>query len=268
MASFDNEALGRALCEVWASTSGVLHAAGDVWDLPTGCPGWTVRDQASHMIWALRMWQDDPEPPIDVPDLPHLRGDMGRYMEQSVEARRALDGSAVLAELDERRAVVCPRFAAFGDDDWKATFVGPMGTEMPRADMLGTQVFDQWAHEQDIRRAIGEPPTLESDAARHSLSRMAIGLSRVLPDRVPAAVGTHVVFELLGDGPAAVTLDLADKRGELVDDLPGPTDLRIVLPADLFVALACGRDVPADDVLINGDAALGQALLGALALTP
>jgi uncharacterized protein (TIGR03083 family) len=49
------------------------------WDLPTECPGWTVRDQVSHIVGVERMLLGDPEPAHTLPaarvdgDLQHPR---------------------------------------------------------------------------------------------------------------------------------------------------------------------------------------------------
>src|SRR6266571_1303476 len=73
-------------------------AAAD-WERATECPGWTVKDQLSHVVGVERTLLGEPLPaPVDAP---YVRNDFGRIMEAGVAARRVLPGPEVRAELAE-----------------------------------------------------------------------------------------------------------------------------------------------------------------------
>ena len=52
------------LAQVWASlVTACEQVDADQWDRPTDCPGWTVKDQLSHLIGTERTLLADPVPP-------------------------------------------------------------------------------------------------------------------------------------------------------------------------------------------------------------
>ena len=63
---------------------------------PTCLPGWTVRDQLSHLTGTEEMLAGLPTPDVDVSHLAHLRNDIARANEAWIESRRALPGAEVL----------------------------------------------------------------------------------------------------------------------------------------------------------------------------
>jgi uncharacterized protein (TIGR03083 family) len=243
-----------AITATWAETSEVLSEldAAD-WDLPTGCPGWTVRDQVSHMIWAMHLHSGRDEPERELPDLPHLGNPMADYMERAVDARRDRSGDEVFEEYEAAREEAS---AVLRAADLDADLIGPMGHTMPRRRFLTISVFDQWAHGQDIRRAVGRPGDLDSLAAQHSLGYVGSSLGGLLADRDPDLAGAVVAFELT-DPPMSFTIG---------DGAAGAT---VTMPRERFVALMCGRsDVePAADA-VDGDTVLADTVLRNLAVTP
>ena len=51
------------LTEVWASVVVACEQLDDEqWDRPTDCPGWSVKDNLSHLIGIERMLLGDPSP--------------------------------------------------------------------------------------------------------------------------------------------------------------------------------------------------------------
>ena len=103
------------LVEVWTSLATACDRIGaGQWDLATDCPGWTVRDQVSHLIGVERMLLGEPPPPPGrLPD--HVRNAFAELNEPWVEARRRVPGNEVLAEFivgdrpaDPRTARPCP----------------------------------------------------------------------------------------------------------------------------------------------------------------
>ena len=57
---------------------------------------------------------------------------------------------------------------------------------------IAIRVFDLWAHEQDMRRALNQPGGLDGVAAAHSRERMLMGAGYELQGRIAPAAGTAV----------------------------------------------------------------------------
>jgi uncharacterized protein (TIGR03083 family) len=116
------------LAIVWASIGRVCSdlPAGH-WDLPTGRPGWTVKDRLSHLVDYEARALGRPVSRHESGPLPYLRNEMGRANEVGVDARRAMSGAAVF---DEFRRVTAGRPAQLHQltpDDLAAQAATPAG---------------------------------------------------------------------------------------------------------------------------------------------
>jgi uncharacterized protein (TIGR03083 family) len=269
--SYDVPELLDALQETWESTidacTGLTEAD---WDRPTGCPGWSVKDNLSHIVGLERELHGEPIPPDDLPDhIEHVTGPAGRHMELAVAARRDRPGDEVLAEMRAFSAERLAALRALPQEEWEGTTPGPMGSELPAAGFLGIRVFDCWAHEQDIRRALGRPGGLDGLAARVSRDRVASGLGYVLVKKAGVPDGTTVALHLTGPSSATFGARVEGGRGDVSDEAPAEAAVAIHIPFAEFMALACGRsDADAGTAEIEGDADLGNRILSALAVTP
>jgi uncharacterized protein (TIGR03083 family) len=119
---------------------------------------------------------------------------------------------------------------------------------------LGLRVFDCYAHEQDVRRALGRPGNLDGVAAHVTVERIGRGLAPILAEAgVP---GVEVVVDLSGE------------RHAFPPD--GAVATTVTMPFETLVLLFCGRaDVDRSAVSVDGDAEVANAALEALwALTP
>jgi uncharacterized protein (TIGR03083 family) len=223
-------------------------------DLPTGCPAWTVRDQVAHMAGLEQVLGGAPQPGIDLPPLDHVGTDFDAYMERQVHVRRQLPLSAIADELDglrRRRSSQLRAAAEQGDPP----VPGPFG-DRPLSQSLPIRVFDLWAHEQDIRRAVGLPVRERCDAAAIALGRAILGWSTGLPKQL-ADLSADVTIRVTGPERSETTFRIGDG---------GPAAL---IEGDLgdLTAAFCGRTTAPDD-LVSGDPDVVAALAGRLAMTP
>jgi uncharacterized protein (TIGR03083 family) len=222
-------------------------------DLPTECPGWSVRDQLAHMVGLEQVLGGAPQPDIELPTLAHVSSDIDVFMEQQVHVRRQLPLCAVadeLAGLRPRRIAELRRLAAEGDPMVK----GPFG-ERPLSASLPIRAFDLWAHEQDIRRAVGLQVRTDCLAAELALERSLLGWSGALPQQL----------DLDGEVVIVVTGPLASETRIVVGN-GGPV---ITLTGDLaqITRWFCGRSRPGDDD-VDGDPELADAFSPRWGLTP
>jgi uncharacterized protein (TIGR03083 family) len=239
--------------------------------LPTGCPGWTVRDHVAHIVDLESVLLGRPRADHTVPDgLPYIRNKPGEFMEIGVDARRAMPLPDLLSEYREVTTERLARLATLEDSQLDEMGPGFFGTGKRRS-FLAIRVFDIWAHEQDMRRALGEPGGLGGVAASHSRERMLMGAGNEIQERMTPPAGTVVVFEVTGPGGAVRSIAFDGERGRSGMDVPeaATTTLRLDLPT--LTVLACGRsDDPAarSRVVVEGDQNFGRRALEDLAVTP
>lgn len=239
--------------------------------LPTGCPGWTVRDHVAHITDLESILIGRPRLDHAVPEgLPYIRNQPGIFMEIGIDARRGVPLADLLAEYREVAAERLARLAPLEDAQLDEMGRGFFGESKVRS-LLAIRVFDLWAHEQDIRRALSEPGGLDGVPAAHSRERMLMGAGNELQERIAPPAGTVIVFDITGPGGALRSITFDGERGRAgatVPDSPAST-LRLDLPT--LTILSCGRS---DDqgarsrVVVEGDQNLAALVLEDLAVTP
>lgn len=221
------------------------------WELPTECPGWTVRDLVSHMIGTERALLGDPAPPRPAPLPDHVHNAVGVGNEAWVDARRSTPGDAVLDEfatvtahrLDMLRSWPQSRFDELGPS--------PVG-EAPYREFMRVRVMDCWVHEQDMRVATGRPGHDTGPAATLSLERIASAMPFVVGKKAGAPEGSSVRFEVSGGWPKRI--DVVVRQGRAVADaLDHTPTATVAMDTATFWRLGCGR--------VTGEAASAAGLV-------
>jgi len=225
-------------------------------------PGWRVREVAAHLIVtdedaltgrmlklglrrvpveALERWNDQ---------------QVGRWADKSIPAiLHALD---VWGRRMTRIASLVPAAAA------RRRMTTPLGrVSLSWLGMM--RVFDEWIHDEDIRRALQLP----SDDGAEVVEPVARQLFAVIPiqtvDRIPGGATGRVTFRITDLDIPTFGLDL-DRR---TFGLGMEADVEIAAPAARLVMVAAGRDpwraVEADGGLcVTGERKVAQVVLDAL----
>ncbi|MFD8071757.1 maleylpyruvate isomerase family mycothiol-dependent enzyme [Streptomyces sp. NPDC059718] len=241
------------------------------WNRPTECPYWSVRDIVSHVIGFECELLGDPRPIHTLPsDLRHMTTEHARYVEVPVDKRRHHTAPEVVGELDYtiiRRSRQL-RNETRGAQD---TVRGPMGKEMTLEGLLKWRVFDVWVHEQDLRRALGEPGNLDSPGAVVARDHILSELPKVVAERAGAPAGSAVVFDVHGELEFMRTVRVDTEGQGTIDGSVslGPA-VTLTLDWETFVRLTCGRTRPHAveyRLKTEGDQALADAILANIAVT-
>lgn len=257
-------AYGAALDGLLAATEGLSDEA---WSTPTGCPGWDVHDQLAHCVGLERrlLGDTDLDPEVVVPDLPHLTGEVGRFLERDVEARRGLSHDELRAEARtafERRTGALAELRPEQLEEEDASLFGPMRT----SSALRLRIFDLVTHERDVRAAVGRLPGFVGPQVAVAVEQGVRAWAKATPARVDA--GRTVALLLAGRDPAV--LDLAS--GQLLRDRAALASAAVTLEisdAQLLALLGGRADAPELDAIgVEGDQRLARQLLAVAAVTP
>lgn len=256
--------------------TGVLRLAhelnDDEWQQPTDLDGWSVFDNVAH-VNALEdelAGRSVPSPIHDWSRYPHVQTPFQQYTEVGVEARRSMPPVDLVAELaallDERT-----RQLGYLSDDPNAELRGPAGMVGPVSRVMGTRTLDIWAHEQDIRRATSRPTRMAGPAATASQQSMIEALPLIVARQAQAPVGTTVSWQIAGEPDTEVTVRVDDLgHGELSPEPGAPhCDATVTLSLEELQLLFCGRrGLQAVTIDVQGDVALAERVISALAVTP
>ncbi|TDC39330.1 maleylpyruvate isomerase family mycothiol-dependent enzyme [Actinomadura sp. KC345] len=244
------------------STVALAAEFGDAdWERPTECPGWTVKDQLSHLVGVELGLLGDPPPDIDVPEFDHIRTEFGRSLEAAVHVRRPVPGPAVAAELAdvlERRLAQLPGI----DPDRAVTL--PDGNGGTYAHLMKFRAMDCWTHEQDVRRAVGRPGNLDAPAAHCFWELLSKGLPIIAARRAKAEPGQIVAFTISDPLDFHVAVRVGDDgRGHWT--APDAPTAELAMDWETYVRLTTGRCTPdAVTVHTTGDRDLASRTLAAM----
>lgn len=240
------------LAEEWQAIAELGGQLNDKeWDLPSECPGWTVKDLVSHMVGTERSLLGDPPPP-DAPPADHVRNPTGAFNEAWVAARRAVPATEVLAEFSSVTGRRLEGLSEIAPGRWDEVGPSPVG-QVPYREFMAVRAMDCWVHEQDMRVATGRPGHMAGPVAELALRRIASAMPFVVAKKAAAPDGSAVCWELLKSPIAQVGVVVRDGRGVSQDDVPDPT-AEIQMDAELFWRLGCGR--------VTGDAAIDAGIVG------
>lgn len=234
----------------------------DQWNLDTRCPGWTIRDNYSHMLGTERMLSGDENPTVDVPELDHIKNDIGKINEAWVEERRSRTGAEVLSEFKETVARRQAVLEAMSPEEFQAESWTPAGMDT-FGRFMRIRVMDHWLHDQDIREAIGRPGDLSGAPVEISLDELSSFLGYVVGKKSGAPEGSSVAFQITGESPRRIDVVVQGRAGLSDSPVENPTST-LTMPLTAFAAIAGGRHGHAQyvpDVSIEGDQDLGQTVL-------
>lgn len=242
------------------------------WRASTPCAGWDAGDIVAHVvdIEQLLAGMPRPEHQVDTSALAHVRSDVGHFTEVGVDARRTHPQADVLTEL---REVIPMRRAQLDAVPEGEQVMSPFGRLTTMDRLLRMRTFDMWAHEQDIRAAVGIDGGWDTRPAAISCTQMVRALPIVWARTVDAPESSTLRVIVSGDQEVDVTiLAAAGGTGDVVASVATPT-VQLEASWPDFMRLACGR-VDVDDadlrsrIRLAGDPTLAAALLPALAITP
>ncbi len=255
-----------ALEETWSATAELGRALPpEAWDLATDCPGWTVRDHLSHMIGTEHGLLGDPAPPAPDPMPGHVRNPIGEGNEAWIAPRRAVPGAELVVEFEDVTARRLRQLRSFTPEQWSVPGWSPVG-EAPYATFMMVRIMDCWVHGQDMRWALDQPGDRGGRGERVALDRLTSGAGFIVGRKVAPPDGTTVVFEIEGPDPRRLVLKMEGSRATEVAEAPESPTVVLQMPAEQYVRLACGRQLPeealaAGGVRIEGDHALGASVV-------
>jgi uncharacterized protein (TIGR03083 family) len=147
--------------------------------------------------------------------------------------------------------------AARGADGGRAARVAVHGMRLPPPELFVVRAFELWVHDNDIRHAVGLPPSVPDAPVLRLMSDLA---ARMLPHAAArTGLAEPVDVHLVLTGPGGGTWDVVVGPGT-----PDPAPVAIVTDAIGFCRMAGNRATPADlDLYVTGDANRAADVLAA-----
>jgi uncharacterized protein (TIGR03083 family) len=241
------------------------------WARPTDLAGWDVKAVAAHLAHLESELAGNEQEQVRVAEAPHITSPMGYYTEMGPLARREWTTEQIIEELETSAAARLAELRAEPPTDGAgAPPRTPGGIGWDWNTLLSNRVVDVWMHEQDVRRAVGRPGSMDSPGAEHTVSVFARAFGYTVGKRVGPPAGTTVALEVTGLRPLHLAVSVGDDgRARPVMPPPESPDVRLRMDLETYVVLSGGRRSPADvDVAVTGDEELGGRVVAAMAVTP
>ncbi len=181
--------------------------APDAWDLPTACPGWSVKDVAAHLLGddlgRLSWGRDDYAHPafaagLDIATLPGLVAAIDRQNAVWTAGSRRMSPRLILELLALTGEWTQTYFASLDLDatgmpvDWAGSEPAPIWLDVAR------EYTERWHHQQHIRDAVARPGLKERTWFAPVLDAFVRGVARPLAN-VSAPTGTALRLTITGD---------------------------------------------------------------------
>lgn len=259
--------------EMRAELLAILHALTDEqWTLPTACEGWSVRDVALHLladdVQLLSGMRDHDGIYFRTDDWQHLVALIDQQNDVWVKATRRMS-RRLLMSLLEFTGAQCDDFLLSLNPFAMAGSVGWTGnTPDPRWLHIARAITEYWMHHQHICDAIGVTSLKNAHYVHPVLSAFVHALPQTYRD-VDAPTDTLITFVVTREGGDIWHLVREREGWKLYSN----TDLTPTSIVTMNVDTAWRmftKGIETDElrqrVTVTGDVALGEALLGTVAI--
>ena len=125
------------------------------WQTYSRLPGWTVKDNLSHLVGGEYMLSGKKLPEVEV-SADHVKNPVGEANEKAIHSFREKAGSEVLALFNEVTAKRFKVLSEMSEEEFQAVGWTPAG-EAPYGRFMQIRVYDAWLHMQDCREPLGLP---------------------------------------------------------------------------------------------------------------
>jgi uncharacterized protein (TIGR03083 family) len=245
------------------------------WNRPTACALWSVKDIVAHLLDSclrrLSFGRDGTDP---TPDRPiNGYGDLVGYLNHLnalwVAANRRLSPRILMDFLDLASPQLHAYFESLEPNAPALFGVAWAGEDSsPNWFDIAREYTERWLHQQQIREAVGAPG-LTSRRWLHPVLDIFV---RALPHTyrlVKAQPGTTLTVEIRGEAGGLWTLRRETTAWSIHAGAYPAATSRVILDQETAWKLfskGLSRERASQDVRVEGDSALGQPMLDALAI--
>ncbi len=267
----DRDEVVRLLGEQFNTIASLCDGFGEAdWAQPTCLPGWSVKDNVSHIVGTESMLAGRPNPDVDIAGLEHVRNPIGQANELWVESMRPLPGAEVLERFREVTSQRMEMLRAMTQSDFDEPSWTPAGPDETYGRFMRIRHYDCFMHTLDITEALGLDDVAPPDHVGASVAEPVAGLGYIVAKKAGLPKGATVSVEITGPAAATYLVDNSD-RAKVVDAIDGEPTVSIRLDSVLFLRLTGGRK-SADPYLgaeieLGGDVELARQLASNLTFT-
>jgi uncharacterized protein (TIGR03083 family) len=247
------------------------------WDMPTACPGWSVKDAAGHLlgddVGRLSRGRDGFANPdfatgLDLSTLPGLIAAIDRQNALWVEGMRRVSPRLLIEFLRLTGDETFVYFSALdldaigGPVDWVGPAPAPVWLDVAR------EYTERWVHQQHIRDAVDRPGLKEREWFAPVLAAFVLALPRALGG-IDAADGASVRLVIAGDAGGIWTARKGASDWRVADEAVRDADAVVELDAETAWRLftrGMSREAAKSMARVQGDSRLAAAVFDTVSI--
>ncbi|MEX0768834.1 MAG: maleylpyruvate isomerase family mycothiol-dependent enzyme [Microthrixaceae bacterium] len=267
----DKEPLVALLEHEWKAVTELCSELTEAEFMTQSClPGWTVKDQLSHIAGTELMLNGVAAPQVDISHLSYLRNDVARLVEVWVEDMRSLSGAQVLQVFIDATTERLAALNTMTQEEFDAPCWTPVGADETYGRFMRIRHYDTFMHEHDIREALGRGERADPAAIQSALSEIEPSLGYIVGRKAALPEGSRVRLDLTGQVQRTYFIEVTD-RARVVEELSAAASVEVSMPVMLFFRLTGGRCEPIQavkqQVLLAGDQKLALQLATNMSFT-
>jgi uncharacterized protein (TIGR03083 family) len=241
------------------------------WDLPTACPGWSVKDVVAHLLGGnlgrLSFGRDrslGPAPQV----APLGYGELVAYINQLnaewIDAARRISPSLLIDFLGLTEPQLYDYFRTLPPFESRGPAVAWAGdVRSPNWFDIAREYTEKWLHQQHIREAVGQPALDDRKWLYPVLDTFMCALPHVYRD-ISAAEGIAIVFRIVGAAGGDWSLLRRDHAWRLYAGAPQTAASIVRLDQELAWRLfskGISPEIARARIACEGDATLGMRIV-------
>lgn len=243
------------------------------WSAPTVCDGWSIKDVAAHILHDdfrnLSGGRDGYSVGhFDAPSWEALVAFINRANEDWVVAARQLSPELLTELLEWSGHAAAAYFATLDPLEMGGNVAWAGAGPMPQWLNVAREYTERWAHQQQIRDAVGAPSLREPHLFHPVLDTYVHALPHSFRN-VPADDGANVLIVVTGDAGGRWSLVHHQGSWGLYEDVALPPSTVVTLDDDrawrLFTK-APGASAADSGIMCDGDQRLGGHVLRTVAV--
>ena len=269
--SIDKTQIVEGLNQIWGKWSQFGSELNEnQWQTSSRLPGWTVKDNLSHIVGGEYMLSGQKLPEVEV-SADHVKNPVGEANEKAIQSFREKKGSEVLTLFNEVTAERFQVLSEMSEEEFQAVGWTPAG-EAPYGRFMQIRVYDAWLHLQDCREPLGLPGDEDGLTAEIAINEVSSAAGYIVGKKGKAPEGSRIQIIISGPVERTLRVEVNDGRASLVESFNEDPTSTLKMSSLDFTALTGGRDdsiryLEDGRVVLGGDLEVARRIAENLAYT-
>lgn len=244
--------IADALEETWATIYYLIDTfPEDLFDWPTPCPGWSIRDLVCHLIGWERYYNEGYVPNTESVSGDFIKNELGVLNQGYILSMRTLAAGQLPGLFGIETARSSIRLRDMTPEEYDQIVTTPLGESASYRFRMETRIFDSWIHLQDLRDAMLRPEDDHTVGEEVVIARFEATLPSVIKGATDFKGGELVRINLSGRLARSMTFRCQPEGVFPVEYASEEPIVELTTPVSMFWRRCAGR--------ISAEAFLGES---------